>query len=173
MKNKDELLEIKFKEIKNQINRAKNKNALFLPRDNYKPLKKKIIKKYFKKIKRDTSIFNQSTHIQVLKSIRQSINSDSIQYALSYLFAYNTIDRLEMEDDIKAKNYLYFDLLTEFFNKDEALNQINSFIDEFDSFDTQMYNNKMIVRTPNDIVFELYRFDGLWYLSTIIKKITY
>ena len=171
--NKDSVLEIKFKNVKNQITKTENKNAWLLSNENYQPLSKKLQKKYFKEIKRDTSVFNQSSYLNVLKSIKKSITQDSIRYVLSYLLAYNSLDRLEIKDDIKSKNYLYFVLLTEFYNKDEALSQINYFINDFDSFDRQMYKNKMIVRTPDGFVFEIYQFNDLWFLSSVTKRITY
>ena len=171
---KDSLLEIKFKNVNKQITKKDNwSRRSLLENEASLPLSKKLRKRYFRNIKKDTTAFPQNTYLEVLKSLQKAIEQDSISYALSYLMCYDAIQKLEMKDDIKSKNYLYFELLTEFYEKEVALNQIRNFVENFDSFDRQMYKNKMIVRTPNGFVFNLYVIDKQWYLSSVIKKITY
>jgi hypothetical protein len=167
-----ELLEIKFKNVSSQIERKQDWKSRVLKYEKYKPLSKKARKKYFGKIKRDTSLFKQDTHLAVLESYKKAIEMDSLSYIFSHLIAYGGIDRLEMQDDIKAKNYVYFDLMTEGYSKEDALLQISYFVDEFKTFDTQMYKGKMMVKTPDDLFFNLYKIDGLWYMSLYIKRIT-
>lgn len=168
LKNKDKVLEIAFKQVEDP-NKKYNTDAWALKYEKFKPLTKKVRKKYFKGLDHDTSYFKQSTHIEVLQSFKKAIEHDSVNYALSYLLLYNGVDRLEIEDDIKAKNLLFFDLMVEYYSKEEAVAQTDYLIKEFASFETEMYKNRMMVRTPEDLFFNLYKVKGMWYIDPTFK----
>ena len=177
LKNKDKLLKINFyavNKIKHKSNSKYNWETSLNKYNKPEPLSKKEIKKYFGKIKKDTILYNQSTQLNAIKSVIKSIKNDSITYAFSQLFMYKGIIRLEIEDDIQAKNYMYFKDIIEDMNKENALKDFNYIIENWVESEKELYNNKKIaIKMPNGMFFYMYKKDDYWYLNSVISTIKY
>jgi len=177
LNNKDKLLEINFAKVKSQ-NQEKNKSRYWIDSktlDKYNKsdiLTNKQIKKYFGKLKKDTANFNQNTQLNTIKSILKCIKNDTIVYALSQLFVYKGNAKLDIQDDMKAKNYLYFKSLLEEYNKERTLELYNSVLNEFNEAEKELYNkNKIAIKTPSGLFIYMFKINGLWYMDSAVQII--
>lgn len=175
LKNKEKLLNINFYAVNNLQGNNKKKHNWVSNLDKYnkpEPLSKKDVKKYFGKIKKDTLLYSQSTQLNTIKSIIECVENDSLNYAFAHLFMYANIIKLEIEDDVKSKNFQFFDDLIEDIHKPEILERFNYILNTFEESDKELYNhNKIAIKTPNGMFYYMYRKNDLWYLDSAMRRI--
>jgi len=172
--NKDDLLDIKFARLSSGNKKKKYKISGNLKYISHKRLSKKQVKIYFGKIKKDTANYNQNSYKDVLKSIIKSIENESITYAMSQLQVYNSNLIQEIKDDIEYKENNFFNTLLKQYNKEKALTWYKALLANFDVSEKELYSNeKLLIKTPNNEFYYMYKIDDLWYMSATVTTIYY
>jgi len=171
---KDKLLEIKFAKLASNNKEKKYKISGNIKYNLPKILNKKQINVYFGEIKKDTVKYKQNNYKAVFESIIKSIENDSLSYAASQLMVYDSDLIQEINDDIEYKEYSFFKEINAKYDKNEAILYYKNLLSQFDKSEKELYNDsKLIVRTPNNIIYYMYKINNLWYLSAVSTKIYY
>lgn len=176
IKNNDKVLEFAYKEVNKSSTKYakyKERTSPMVAKNELAKLSKKQIRKYFPDISRlDTATYKQDSIQNLLKSILKLYEQKNYKYPFAYLYMYDGLLQLEISDDMKQKNYLFFD---DFTVEEEIISRNIEFLkyllEHFGELQFESMGKKLACKTPDGLICYFIRIDGLWYLSATMTKV--